>query len=115
METNGPQGRRPVRFGAAKEFSAVAHQAAKSAFATVSGRQARLKNVAMKEAAEKDGLRVDREQTLLGPGGLPTLKSDLVKMAALWSGKGKLKGIVEVVVHQVVASGPEVVVQQVVA
>ena len=93
----------------------MAHQAAKSAFATVSGRQARLKNVAMKEAAEKDGLRVDREQTLLGPGGLPTLKSDLVKMAALWSGKGKLKGIVEVVVHQVVASGPEVVVQQVVA
>ncbi|CAE7402794.1 dnaJ, partial [Symbiodinium sp. KB8] len=51
------------------------------------GRAARLKNAALKEAAEVEGQRVDRERvarTLIGPrGGLPTLKSDLVKLAAL--------------------------------
>ena len=80
------------------------------------GRQGRLKLAAMKEEAAQEAEKGNREQvarSLLGPrGGLPTLKGDLVKLAALLhvqledkdtiaTIKGKLKGTVAALCQRV--------------
>ncbi|CAE7273095.1 tenm3 [Symbiodinium sp. KB8] len=90
------------------------------------GRQARLRTAALREAAEHNASKEDREQvarTLLGPrGGLPTLKADLIKLAALMHVevaekdtveklKGKLRGIVGALCQRVPYVPPEQVQQ----